>query len=106
MQATPSVETPPAGRTSDRSPRIAAGTLLLASLLFAGAAATSLPSTPNFEDAAGVFCAGFVPGLLVILLLWFARPDLFPRRVRQSLVAVSLFGAGLVAVLPLVLRAI
>lgn len=106
MQVTPSIETSPAGRTSDRSPRIAAGTLLLASLLFAGAAATSLPSPPIFEDAAGVFCAGSVPGLLVILLLWFARPDLFPRRVRQSLVAVTLFGPGLVAVMPFVLRAI
>jgi len=118
MQATPSIETPPAGRTSDRSPRMAAGALFLAPVVFGGAAAASLLGRPTFEDAswgfllgctgfedfAGVFCAGAVPGLLFILLLWSARPHRFPRLVRQLLVAVTLLCAALAAALPLAFR--
>jgi len=114
MQATPSIETPPADRTSDRFLRIATGALLPAPFLFGGAAAASLLRHPTFQDApwvfflgrprfedfAGMFCAGAVPGLLLILLLWSARPHRFQRPVRQLLVAVTLLCAALAAALP------
>ncbi len=114
MQATPSIETPPADQTSDRCLRMATGALLLAPILFGAAAAASLlrhPTLqddpwvfllgrPTFEDFVGMFCAGAVPGLLLNLLLWSARPHRFPRPARLLLVAATLLCAALAAALP------
>jgi hypothetical protein len=114
MQATPSIETPPADQTSDRCLRMATGALLLAPVLFGAAAAASLlrhPTfqdgpwefllgRPTFEDFVGMFCAGAVPGLLLNLLLWSARPHRLPRPARLLLVAATLLCAALAAALP------
>jgi hypothetical protein len=82
--------------------RTFAGSLLTASMFYA-AAATALPShTLPAPEIVDVFFAGAVPGLLVILVLWAARPGLFDRRLRRRLIGVSLAGSAVVATIPLI----
>lgn len=77
--------------------------LFMAALAYAAAAALALPHGPSWAEAASVFSAGAVPGLTVTLLLWLARPHLYPRTIRKRLVCISLAGAAAIALTPLLL---
>jgi TRAP-type C4-dicarboxylate transport system permease large subunit len=52
-------------------------------------------------DIIDVFIAGALPGLLLTLVLWVARPGVFDRRLRRRLIGVSLAGSAVVATIPL-----
>jgi len=76
--------------------------LVVASIAYA-LAAMLLPHRPTPSACAGTFIAGAVPGLLVTLLLWLARPGTVDRKLRRLLVGVTMSGAAAVALLPLLL---
>lgn len=78
--------------------RTLAPMLLLASAGYVLVAAASAPHRPASE-AAAVFIAGAVPGLLVTLLLWLARPHAMSRPLRRAAVGVTLAGSALAAAL-------
>ncbi len=86
---------------SSRRVRLAGG-LLAASVAYALAATALLPHRLALTDAADVFIAGAVPGLLVTLLLWMARPRTFDRRPRRILAGLSVSAAAAVALLSLI----
>ena len=85
----------------DRLARAVAGWLLAASVLYAAAATTLLPHKLPATDIIDVFIAGALPGLLMTLVLWVARPGVFDRRLRRRLIGVSLAGSAVVATIPL-----
>jgi hypothetical protein len=41
--------------------------------------------------------------MMVVMLLWAARPAAYPRRLRCALVAVTLAGAAAASILPMLL---
>ena len=94
----------PHGTRSDRRMLHLARGLLAASVVYALAATAILPHRLSVSDAASVFVAAVVPGLLVTLLLWMARPMVFDRHLRRVLVGLSVCGAASVAFLPLLVR--
>ncbi len=85
----------------DRLAPTVAGWLLAASVLYAAAATTLLPHKLPATDIIDVFIAGALPGLLMTLVLWVARPGVLDRRLRRRLIGVSLSGSALVATVPL-----
>ena len=85
----------------DRLARAVGGWLLAASVLYAAAATTLLPHKLPATDIIDVFIAGALPGLLMILVLWAARPGVFDRRLRRRLIGISLVGSAMVATIPL-----
>ena len=85
----------------DRLARTVGGWLLTASIFYAGAATALPPHTLPATEIVDVFIAGAFPGLLVTLVLWVARPDLFDRRLRRRLIGISLVGSAVVATIPL-----
>jgi len=89
-----------------RPARTVAGCLLVAAILYAGIAATWRPQELQPNEVFGVFVAGAIAGLLLVLILWIARPHLFDRRLRRRLVAVSLCAAAMVASPPLLIAAL
>jgi hypothetical protein len=85
----------------DRLARAVGGWLLAASVLYAAAATTLLPHKLPATDIIDVFIAGALPGLLMILVLWAARPGVVDRRLRRRLIGISLVGSAVVATIPL-----
>ena len=85
----------------DRLARAVGGWLLAASVLYAAAATTLLPHKLPATDIIDVFIAGALPGLLMTLVLWVARPGVFDRRLRRRLIGISLVGSAVVATIPL-----
>ena len=47
--------------------------------------------------------AGAIPGLVVTMLFWMARPGAFDRHLRRTLIGVTVSGAASVALLPLLI---
>jgi hypothetical protein len=88
--------------TPERRMRTAAGILLALSFAYALAATMTLPHRLALVDAIGVFLAGAIPGLLVTLLLWMARPGVFGSALRRRVIGASLTGAMGVAALSLI----
>jgi hypothetical protein len=84
----------------DRLARAVAGWLLAASFFYVAAATALLPQKVPATDIIDVFIAGALPGTLLTLVLWVARPGLFDRRVRRRLIGVSLAGSAVVATIP------
>ena len=85
----------------DRLARAVAGWLLAASFFYAAAATALLPHKLPATDIVDVFIAGALPGLLMTLVLWVARPGVFDRRLRRRLIGISLVGSAVVATIPL-----
>jgi hypothetical protein len=85
----------------DRLARAVAGWLLAASFFYVAAATTLLPHKLPATDIIDVFIAGALPGLLMTLVLWVARPGVLDRRLCRRLIGVSLSGSALVATVPL-----
>jgi hypothetical protein len=85
----------------DRLARGVAGWLIAASILYAAAAPALLPHKRLAIEIVDVFVAGALPGLLMTLVLWVARPGLFDRRLRRRLIGISLVGSAVVATIPL-----
>jgi hypothetical protein len=85
----------------DRLARAVAGWLLAASFFYVAAATTLLPHKLPATDIIDVFIAGALPGLLMTLVLWLARPGVLDGRLRRRLIGVSLSGSALVATVPL-----
>jgi hypothetical protein len=85
----------------DRLARGVAGWLMTASILYAAAATALLPHKLPATDIVDVFIAGALPGLLMTLVLWVARPGVFDRRLRRRLIGVSMAGSAVVATIPL-----
>ena len=81
--------------------RTVAGWLLAASFFYVAAATTLLPHKLPATDIIDVFIAGALPGLLMTLVLWVARPGVFDRRLRRRLIGLSLAGSAVVATIPL-----
>ncbi len=52
-------------------------------------------------DIIDFFIAGALPGLLLTLVLWVARPGVFDRRLRRRLIGITLVGSVVVATIPL-----
>ena len=94
----------PADARSSNVVRLLVPGLLLASVLYIVASTAVLPRIPNPSAAIDVFLAAAFPGLMVIMLLWAARPTAYPQRRRRALVAVTLLAAVTAAILPLLLR--
>jgi hypothetical protein len=81
--------------------RLIAPGLLSASVIYIAATTALLARIPNASAAIDVFLAALVPGLLVIMLLWAARPAAFPQPRRRALVAVVLLAAAAASTLPM-----
>ena len=81
--------------------RIIAPGLVSASVLYVAATTLCLPRIPDASAAIDVFLAATLPGLLVITLLWAARPAAFPQPRRQAFVAVVLLAAAAASTLPM-----
>jgi hypothetical protein len=81
--------------------RLIAPGLLSASMLYVAATTILLPRIPDASAAIDVFFAAFLPGLMVIMLLWAARPAAFPPPRRRALVAVALLAAAAASTLPM-----
>ena len=95
---------PAAARPSGLGKVIAPG-FPCASVLYLVATSESLPRIPDASAAIDVFLAAVVPGLMVVMLLWAARPAAYPQRRRLTLVAVTLIGAAAAASLPILFPA-
>ena len=87
-------------RNVSRRVHLVATCLLFASIIYILGVTVLPPHGMRLGDAVDVFTAGAVPGVLVTLLLWLARPDTFDRRLRQMLIGVSLFASVLTALAP------
>ena len=85
----------------DRLARAVAGWLLAASFFYAATATTLLPHKLPATDIIDVFIAGALPGLLMTLVLWAARPGVVDRRLRRRLIGITLVGSAVVATIPL-----
>jgi hypothetical protein len=83
--------------------RLIAPGLLLASAAYLTATTTFLPRIPDASAVIDVFLAAALPGLMVIMLLWAARPGAYGQRRRRTLVAVTLLGAAAGSILPMLL---
>ncbi len=103
MQPTTSTDAVLLDGLSRRRRRVVSHALLAASFPYALTATAALPHRLSLTDAATVFSAGATPGLLVVLLLWMARPQTFDRPLRQAMVVVTLAGAALVAAAPCII---
>jgi hypothetical protein len=90
-----------ARKVPDRLARAVATWLLAASFFYAGAATALSPHKVPGTEIVDVFIAGALPGLLMTLVLWVARPGLFDRRLRRRLIGISLAGSAVVATIPL-----
>jgi hypothetical protein len=90
-------------KVPDRLARAVAGWLLAASFFYVAAATALLPHKLLAPEIIDVFIAGALPGLLLTLVLWVARPGVFDRRLRRRLIDVSLSGSALVAAFPLMI---
>jgi hypothetical protein len=86
--------------------RVVAACLLMAAIVYAGIAATWRPQELQPTEVFDVFIAGALSGLLLVLILWKARPHLFDRCLRRRLVVFSLCAAAMVASLPLLIAAL
>jgi hypothetical protein len=80
--------------------------VLLASVAYLTATTTFLPRIPDASAAIDVFLTAALPGLMVIMLLWAARPSVYGQRRRRTLVAVTLLGAAAASILPMLLAAV
>ncbi len=93
----------PAAAPASRSVHLIAPGLVTVSVAYIAAASVTLPRIPDKSAAIDVFLAAFVPGMMVVMLLWAARPAAYPRRLRCALVAVTLAGAAAASILPMLL---
>lgn len=84
---------------SDLSRLIAFG-LLSASLLYLTATAVFLRGPVDAGAVVDAFLAAVLPGLVVIMLLWAARPAVFSQRRRRFLVALMLLSSAAASILP------
>jgi hypothetical protein len=91
---------PTAAPSSGIAHLIAPG-LLSASVAYTVATTAFLPRIPELSAVIDVFLAAVLPGLMVIMLLWAARPAAYPQRRRRVLVAVTLLGAAAASILPM-----
>ena len=92
-----------ARKVPERLAKAVATWLLAASFFYAGAATALSPHKVPGTEIVDVFIAGALPGLLLTLVLWVARPGVFDRRLRRRLIGVSLSGSALVAAFPLMI---
>ncbi len=86
--------------------RLIAPGVLVASLSYFVVTSASLPGIVDPSAVIDVFLAAVIPSLVVIMLLWAARPAAYPRRRRCTLVAASLFFSAGAAAVPTWLAAI
>jgi hypothetical protein len=91
----------PAAATPGGLGRLIAPGLLAASVLYSLATTAFLPPVTDASAAIDVFLAAALPGLIVVMLLWAARPAAFPKRRRRGLVAAALLASAAAAALPL-----
>jgi hypothetical protein len=75
--------------------------VLIASVFYFAATSASLPRMVDLGAMIDVFLTAAVPSLVVIMLLWAARPSAYPQRRRCSLVAAAILFSAVAAVLPL-----
>ncbi|MBN8908030.1 MAG: hypothetical protein J0H14_07040 [Alphaproteobacteria bacterium] len=92
----------PRTEPSTHIPRSAACVLLAVSIVYAVAGSLTVPQQPVPIDAAYVFFAGAIPGLLIMLLLLLGRPRSCDRQLRCSMVGLTVFGAAMIAALPFI----
>lgn len=75
--------------------RLIAPGVLVASMSYFVVTSASLPRIVDPSAVIDVFLAAIIPSLVVIMLLWAARPAAYPRRRRCILLAAALlFSAG------------
>lgn len=79
--------------------------LLVSSVIYLATTTTILPHIRNASGAIDVFLTAVLPCLMVIMLLWAARPAAFPQRRRRTLVAVTLLAAVAASTLPMLFPA-
>ena len=91
----------PAAAPSRGIVRFIAPGLLSASAVYAVASIMLLPGIQNANAALDVFLAAVLPGLMVIMLLWAARPAAFPQRRRRALVTVTLLAGAAASTVPM-----
>jgi hypothetical protein len=101
MSDASTVSIAPAAPASSGLVRIIAPGLLSASVLYVATTTLCLPRIPDASAAIDVFLAAILPGLLVIMLLWAARPAAYPQRRRRALIAVVLVAAAAASTLPM-----
>ena len=95
------ISTVPAAAPSSGLVRLIASGLLAASVLYVAAATILLPRIPSASAAIDVFLAAVLPGLVVIMLLWAARPAAFPQWRRRAFVTLIVLAAAAAAILPM-----
>lgn len=83
--------------------RCMAVALLTSALTYVALALTFDPVGPAIDNAADVFISASLPTLIVVLVLWFARPTLFDRALRREMILLSLGAAACVALAPCIL---
>jgi hypothetical protein len=105
MSDASSLSIAPAAPSSSGLLRLIAPGLLSASVLYVAATTLCLPRIPDASAAIDVFLAAVLPGLLVIMLLWAARPAAFPLPRLRALVAVALLAAAAASTLPMLFAA-
>jgi hypothetical protein len=85
--------------------RLIARGLLFASVLYFSATSMFLPHIAGARAAIDVFLAAALPVIMVIMLLWVARPVAFPKQRRRALVAATLLSSAAAATLPILVPA-
>jgi hypothetical protein len=101
MSDASTISSVPAAAPSSGIVRLIAPGLLSASAVYVAATTMLLPRIQSASAAIDVFVAAVLPGLVVIMLLWAARPAAFPQRRRRALVTLILLGAAAAAILPM-----
>jgi hypothetical protein len=100
MSDASTISTVPAAAPSRGIVRLIVPGLLAASVLYVAATTILLPRIPNARAVIDVFLAAALPGLVVIMLLWAARPAAFPKRRRRALVTLIVLAAA-AAIVPM-----
>ena len=90
----------PTSGSSTASARLIAPGVLIASVFYFAATSASLPRMVDLGAVIDVFLTAAVPSLVVVMLLWAARPSAYPQRRRRSLVAAAILFSAVAAVLP------
>ena len=101
MSDASTISTVPAAAPSSGIVRLIVPGLLAASVLYVVATNLLLPRIPNASAAIDVFLAAVLPGLVVIMLLWAARPAAFPQRRRRAFVTLIVLAAAAAAIIPM-----
>ena len=91
----------PTTASPSRIVHVIAPGLLCMSAAYIVAISVALPRIPDTSAAIDVFLAAVLPGMMVVMLLWAARPAAYPRRRHRALVAVTLLGGAAASILPM-----